>query len=1069
MIRFQFNTLIILLFSLATHLYTKTITAPMLHIGLEEGLSKSAVTALLQDESGFIWIGTYDGLNRYDGYQFKIYRPDASNPASLSDNYIQCLLQDTRQNIWVGTKKGLDQYDPVTETFQRITLSETRSVEVTSLCEDITGKLWIGTTQGLCLLDTTLKVQWFSDFIGIEPKIASGWIFSIMQDSKYAIRVGTENEFFSINQENLQITSVPFEDEKTGIRVRCGLETPDHTLFAGSDKGLWQFNSATGVCSRPLVKGLQHAELQNSSIYSLFLDDTGKLWIGTWGKGVFVYDFETQTLTCLQDSRHQQGMQFINQIIQDHNGSVWFGSKTGIYLYDPFSKPFLAYSREGINYKQVDWDVTKSMVQDPFNSEMIWANTDRGLCRIQLPEGKTTWMTDIPELEGHFIHSLFMETKGLLWIGTNGELISFDTQNNIWKRHPEIRHPDEKITLLSFFAIQRDHEGILWLGTFEHGLVRYDPARANARFYFHDPMDPSSLPDNHIWTIFEDNQKRLWIGTDQGFALMDKSNDTFTTWRNEPLQPSSLVSNRVRVITQDHENHLWIGTDGGLCRFDPVSNTLQCYSEKDGMPNHVVHGIIQESRSDNHSRSLWISTNRGLIKMNPEIGEWNHYQMQDGLHHNEFSRQSFCKMRDGWLVFGGINGFTLFNPGLFKINPHPPRVTFTDFQLFYQSIIPGKPFLGKIILPRSISHVNHIVLSRKHEIFSVEFTAFPFLYQEKTRYMYQLEGFSRDWFNAKGLRTATFTNLAPGKYTLHVKAVSADDIWSKKDAILHITMTPSFWQRKPVKFALAFLLAAGLIVTYKFRTHRFRKHNRQLAKFNTQLQKQIDDRIKAEASLLQSQNQLSCSLKEKEILLRELYHRTKNNMQVISSLLRIHSKTVKNKQMKILLQEIQNKIMSMALVHQKLYESSDLSHLNLTEYVKSLVSFIKTQSTISTANVTFSVEGDNIDVLIDTAIPCGLIINELIMNSLKHAFTGKDNGKITIKLKQTDNKDLLLFVKDNGTGLPENFNFEKDINLGLESVIDLVKHQLQGTIHFKNKNGLSCQIHLKEELYKPRV
>jgi len=1069
MIRFHCNTLIILFVFISTHLYADVITVPMRHIGIEEGLSKSAVTALLQDETGFIWIGTYDGLNRYDGYQFTVYRPVDGDTTSLSDNYIQCLLQDTKNKIWIGTKKGLNRYDPETEKFQRINLAPDGSVEITCICQDIAGKLWIGTTQGLCLLDSTLHPQWLSEFEGIEPHIAGGWVFTIIQNSKHNIRIGIDNEFYVINRENLQVTPVRFDGETTGLRVRCFTEFQDSVLLVGSEKGLWQFDSMTGMCARPSAKGLQHPAISNSSIYSLCTDHTGKLWIGTWGDGLFVYDPATDILNSLQDSMHPKGMQFLYQIIQDYNRAIWVSSKTGIYLYDPYAKPFLAYSNQGVYNKRIDWDVTKSIVQDPFNADIIWAYTDRGLCSIQLPDGKTTWFTHIPELKNHFIHSLFMEANGMLWIGTNGELISFDTRKNKWRKYPAIRHSDKNVTLLSFFAIQRDQKGILWLETFEHGLIRFDPGNSEVRFFLHDPADSTSLPDNHIWTILEDNQKRLWIGTDQGFALMNKNAGTFKTWHSEPFQTSKLVSNRVRVIIQDHENRLWIGTDGGICRFDPETHAMQCYSERDGLPNHVIHGIVQENHLEKEIPSLWVSTNRGLLQLNPESGEWTHYQLQDGIHNNEFSRQSFCKLRDGQLIFGGINGFTLFNPERFTTNPTPPRVAFSDFQLFYQSIKPGESFLGKKVLPKSINYIPRITLSRKHEIFSIEITAFPFLHKDKVRYLYRLEGFNKDWLDTRGLRTATFTNLAPGNYTLHVKALSADNVWSENDAVLYITMAPSFWQRRTVKIGTVILLAAGVFVLYKTRTHNIRKRNMLLEQFNTALKEQIDEKIQAERSLLQSQTRLTDSLKEKEILIRELYHRTKNNMQVISSMLRLHSKTIKNKQMKNLLQDIQNKIMSMALVHQKLYESNDLSHLNLTDYIKSLVSFIKSQPALDAGKVTFSVQGDDVQVLIDTAIPCGLVINELIVNSLKHAFPNRKNGAITISLDKNEKNELIISVADNGVGLPEKFDLEKDSHLGLESVIDLVKHQLQGTINFTSKNGLFCKIHLKEELYKPRI
>jgi two-component sensor histidine kinase/ligand-binding sensor domain-containing protein len=1038
----------------------------MLRLSADEGLSKSVGTAILQDDLGFMWIGTYDGLNRYDGADFRVFRPDPNDSTGLCDNYIQCLVEDARNVLWIGTKKGLNRYYPSTERFDRVLLTSGHSaVEITVLCADSSGRMWVGTDRGLCLLDRDMPPRWIRDPADPAGGSAGFRVTAISAGRNRLLTVGTEKGLYRLDPSGMEMRPIPF-DGAANLRVRCLSAAAGDSLWVGTDKGAWMVAPAGSRCVRPPWPAWSRTIHRATAVYSMETDDFGRVWIGTWGRGVYRFDRADGTIAAVEESRSPQSLQFVNRILRDRGGMVWICTKTGVYLTDAYPKPFRAVTSHEPGRRNAQWDVTKVLVPDPFNADAVWASTDRGLVRILLSTGASRIIRDIPGLNRHSIHSLFMEPSGMLWLGTNGELFSFDVRTHRSRRYPEIRHPNPNVALLSYYSVCRDASGVLWLGTFENGLIRFEPKTGRTRFFAHDPADSASLPDDHIWTLFQDRQKRLWVGTDGGFSLLDPKSGTFRTWRSGDFP---LISDRIRVITQDRGNRLWIGTDGGICRFDPDSSFIRCYSEKHGLPNHVIHGILEEPEHGDAAPSVWASTNRGLLRFDPSAGTWTSFGKEDGLRTVEFSRQCFCRTHSGLLVFGGFEGLTILDPARFIVNPHPPEVAFTDFQVFHQSVPIGKPFLGKILLPQSVSRCSRIVLTRRHELLDFEYTALLYPRSEKIRYQYRLDGFSPAWIDAQDRRFAVFSNLAPGDYVLHVRAASPDGIWSKRDAVMRITMLPSFWQRWSVRIAAFLLFTGGILLTGRRRTLGIQKRNRILRQFNEQLQKEVDERTRAEASLLKSQDLLKASLEEKQTLLRELYHRTKNNMQVISSMLRLRSKNVSQPQMKDILSEIENKIRSMALVHQKLYESGDLSHIRLKEYLESLVSLVQSSYTDRPDQIRISVEGQDVLVLIDTAIPCGLVVNELIVNAIKHAFPDGKPALIRVRIRLGPADELVIEVSDNGIGLPDGFDLSTDAHLGLDTVVQLVRHQLQGEIEFIRQPGLTCRIRLAEEQYKPRI
>ena len=1036
--------------------YSETVRATMRHLTADDGLSKSAGVSLLQDNQGFMWIGTYDGLNRYDGYQFKIYRPNAEDTTSLINNYINTIYEDNNRNdLWIGTREGLCRYSSLTETFCDVRLSEQYSAyDVTALYQDDLNRIWTGTQNGLCLIDDQLQPSWP---LKNHDEISRGAITLFYSEQDTHIWLGSETGLYRVHTRTFRVTPIPFEGYEHGIRVWSMIRDLNGHLWVAGDRGLWIVHEASWTCKRPSIPAFRTKLIQNTFIRSLITDPFGNLWIGTWGEGVYRYHPKEKQLNRIVDIQSQNLPKHVFKLYKDQGGLIWIGSKTGIHLYDPYRKPFVSYPMQQ-NGRTSDWTVTKMIVQDPNHQNILWVSTDEGLMRTSLKTGQSRRIMIDSGRPYPAIHMLYMQPSGRLWLGTNGEILIYDTVGGRWIRLKKFEHPDHKIKLMSYYSILCDHQGIMWFGTFESGLIRFNPVDGSITFFLSDPEVPGSLPDDHIWVLFEDQEQRLWIGTDQGLALYQPETDRFKTYRRSNYFP--MISNKIRVIQQDTGGVLWIGTDGGLCRFDTGTEEIVCYSEHDGLPNSVIHGIIEEIRQKDGTSAIWTSTNRGLSRFIPSNGSWTSFYKTDGLHGTEFSRHCYCKLQDGRLIFGGINGWTLFDPALFIRNPYPPKVALTDFELFHEPVPIGKPFLNRIFLNKTVSATSKIDLSHKHDIFGFEFTALHFSQPDKNQIQYRLEGFDTKWILSRGLRNATYTNLAPGKYTFQVKAANPDGIWSETPASIDIVIHPGFWQRWPVRILTFILIVAGIVFYYKVRTYQIRHRNTLLKRLNTELKDQVQERKRVETSLRDSKKQLTASLEEKEVLLKEIHHRVKNNLQVVKSLLSLQANHVIHDKDLEIFKESQDRIQAIALIHQKLYQSHNLAQIDFKDYIKSLVRQLLSIYQTRSQSIDVRIEVEHIQLSIDYAVPCGLIINELVTNAIKHAFSDQtvEHPTITVTLSQKKSGKMLLIVEDNGKGLSGDCDVLHAKTLGLNLVRLLALNQLEGELTVKRKGGTQFEI-----------
>jgi signal transduction histidine kinase len=410
-------------------------------------------------------------------------------------------------------------------------------------------------------------------------------------------------------------------------------------------------------------------------------------------------------------------------------------------------------------------------------------------------------------------------------VGTDDGLDRFDERNGKFIRYQADPRRPHSLSHNMIKTLYEDRAGTLWIGTYGGGLEEYDRARDRFVHHQYDPNDPASLDDNIVWCIHEDRSGRLWIGTDAGgLNLFDREKGQCKHYKKDPNDPNSLSDNKVLCICEDHAGILWLGTaGGGLNRFDPDKQLFSCFKEQDGLASNTVQGILED-----HRGWLWISTINGLSRFDPSEKKFANFDMHDGLQSNEFNVGACCKSVTGEMFFGGINGFNVFVPETVKRNVFIPPVEITDFQLFNKSVPIGKQVDGRLLLQKSISETKELNLSYRDGVFSMEFTSMDFTAPEKNQYAYMMEGFEKRWNYVGTQRTATYTNLDPGRYVFRVKASNNDGIWNEEGTTLRITIAPPFWETAWFR-GLGIIVVAGMIVGgYKVRTARIRARNREL-------------------------------------------------------------------------------------------------------------------------------------------------------------------------------------------------------------------------------------------------
>lgn len=1087
------------------------------HITTHDGLSQNDVNTIYQDKQGFMWFGTHDGLNMYDGYNFTVYNLNEKKKNSINSNLIFTLTGDNKDNLWIGTSgNGLNLFNKSLEKFTHFTHdpeipNSISSNTIKTVLKDSKNRLWIGTSAGLDILDLNKPItsNSFKD-VSINKKSTLGKIIKskvlcIFEDQSNNIWIGCDNALLKvIEDKNGNVKHY----EKIDIKIRTvkGIIEHNGKLFFGGNNALYSLNINDDT-NKPKQIWAKNSKYGISEI--LIYKD--KLLAGTFS-GLILFDNSDHLedpkyiKTISYDPSEKNGISknTITSLFKDKTGIVWVGTNGGgINKFDPDRKQF-KHIKNTSNPKSLSYDKIRSIYED--SNGALWIGTEGGSLNMlpkQTNENNFNNFKTFPKINNIFItEEIKKGNKKILLAGgglngVNFRQLDITDPNNIKQIHLD----EFKDLKGSIFSILEDKDRNLWLGRYNKGLKRFLIDRKTGTYrqdnIEFNPKDSTGIPSNIIRNILEDKKGNMWLATSNGLALLSKmektkSNPKFVVYKSNPNDKTSISHNYILELFESKKGDLWVGTfGGGLDKFIPPTDSTKArfknYSKENGLPNNVIKGILEDD-----DFNLWISTNKGLSKFNPKKKTFMNYDMNDGLQDYEFQELARLKRRNGQLLFGGVNGFNVFKPDDIKNNDHEPETIITNLSISNKPVKIGKNVNGRVLLTKSLSNKTSINLFHNENNLSFEFAALHYGAPEKNKFAYKLIGFDKEWIHTDSKkRFATYTNLAPGKYVLKVKASNSDGLWDSSPFKIKIYIKPPFWLTD-LAFFLYFLLILAMLLLYRRYTiiSTSKKHSLELEHVEKEKNEELQ-RIKLE-------------------FFTNITHEFTTPLTLIKGPLNYLQKQGEKLDKNVI--DAQYKLMQkntdylLRLISQLLdFRKMNQGKMRLVMRKSNIVQFIKEvsepfQFLAQKSLIDFSIESTNEQLQTwfdhDTLEK---IINNLLSNAFK--FT-PDSGKINIIVSEENTTSLVfknspknlkyvyIQVKDSGTGMDETkiesiferFFSEKNkekqnskgMGIGLAFVKDIVElHQGEIKVISKHNEGTNFIVRLpiekKAYLNKPEI
>lgn len=1085
------------------------------HLSTNDGLSQSSVRAILQDQTGFLWLGTGDGLNRYDGYNYLIYKKIPQNSNSLSHNMIWSLWEDRAGIIWIGTDMGLNRLDPRVEQFTRYLKNPYRSNSlsensVRAVLEDSHDELWVGTNRGLNRLNRqTGEFEHFYFIEGDNNSLSDSRIRFLFESSGGTLWIGTYHGLNRYDRITNSFTRYfPNPGDSTAYsqnRIRCMVQDKNGLLWIGTNAGLHSFDPETEIFDPDGTIYPRDSVLCGESIRSLLMDQSGNLWVGTTS-GLSRYDQELKAFFCHRfDSQNQYSLSIneIRSLYQDRGGIVWIGTYMGgLNKFDYNKTKFAHYHKDNSYPAHINHNEVRAFHEDKFGQ--IWIGTNGGGLNVFDRQARSyTYFMNIrnksTSIGSNRIYAILKDRKGTFWLGTNGngieKVILSRSKNQKIIGFEHFRHDPEDPFSLSSDRIRcliEDHAGIIWIGTFDRGLSRFDPITQTFLNFPHEPDNTSSLSNNTVYSLFEDSRNVLWVGTRSGLNRYKPELGCFVRYRTLLDDPKSLSDESILSIHEDNSGNLWFGTYAGLNKFDRENETFIHYMEGIGLTNDVVYGILEDKQG-----FFWLSTNKGVAKFDPITETSKSYDTRDGLQSEEFAIGAFYKSPSGQMFFGGNKGYNAFWPENIEDNPNTPPVVFTDFQLFNVSL--GIGGNNRWPLKKSITFSDAIKLNHRENSIAFEFSALDFAAPEKNQYAYILEGFESEWTFTKKRHFVAYTNLPHGKYTLRLKGSNDNGIWNVNETTLQINIVPPFWKMLGSQIIIGFFIIGSVLLAYRLRIRSMKtqqqKLERQVAERTEELslktQQVLEQKNRLEEllnELQETQSQLIQSAKMASLgdLVAGILHEFNSPMGALQGSLDVSTRGL-NKILDGLdkycsSEEISgDKAMQRAIsvMRENLLTSSNACD-RLEAIIAGLRSFAMMDSmTLQQMDINSGIEsalsmlnkemGNRISVKKEffeipqiACHPCE--INQVFLNLIRNAIQAIENkGVITIRTKNTA-ADIVIEIEDTGCGMsPEHLenlfeiNFTESqsrVKLGLGLAISYqVISRHNGEIHVESQEG----------------
>jgi signal transduction histidine kinase/ligand-binding sensor domain-containing protein len=1031
------------------------------HIGIEEGLSGDNVSAILQDSKGYIWFGTVDGLNKYDGYTFTKYRFDPFDPNSISQNFIYTIFEDSYGAIWVSTFEGLCKFDRATEKFTRYRPSpKARFADpnIGVINEGSDGMIWVGSySGGLCRFNRQTG-EFLPDSIDFGANDAINCIY---KDTSGVLWIGSTTGLHKMNLTTVkagQVSKVTFDryqhdsgnpNSISSNFVTSIFEDKAGIIWVTTINGLNSLDKKTGRFKRYLndPKNIQSISSNNSFSWGgrgIKEDQQGNLWICT-SKGLNKLNKDRTVFTRYFHSPndpHSVSTDIIESIEIDKAGILWVSSLGGkLNKANLNDKGFGLRRNDPTDINSLSSNHVTSIVED--TSGIIWIGTyTGGLNRWDRTTNKFTHfrhdLANPKSLKHDAVGAILEDRQGQLWV-CNGDILSlFNKQTGEFTHYKsnEANYKEDRQVILS---ITEDREGLLWLGLMGDGIKNFDKkTRKFIKHYYHSKADSTGISDYTATAIFADSRDNIWIG--YGSIATDRLNkrtDSITHYKHDPQDTASISSNIVHSFYEDTQGNLWLGTfAGGLCYFDYQKEKFTTFNDKHGLSNNTVYSIL----NDNKNR-LWLGTRNGLSQFDPVTETFINYDYKDGLQGNIFAAGARhvgarCRGRDGTIYFGGNNGFNFFDPLKLNSNTHIAPVVITQFKLFDK-------------LMKGATESKEIILGYNENYFSFEFSSLSFHNPAKNQYAYQLEGVDKGWVNSGSRRYVAYTNIDPGTYIFKVRATNSDGIWNNEGTSITIIINPPWWRTWWAYTIYGLLLAVAIFAIHRMQRQRIIRRERQKTQMKELAQaKEIENAYhelrSTQAQLIQSEKM--ASLGE---LTAGIAHEIQNPLNFVNNFSEVNNELIDEmkteldkgdtNEAKIIADDVKQNLEKIlhhgkradAIVKGMLQHSrvssgqKELTDINAVadEYLRLAYHGLRAKD--KSFNAKYETDLDpSIEKIKVVPQDLGRVILNLINNAF-YAVTEKKNGTsngyepiVTVSTKKLDGK-IEIKIKDNGNGIPQ--------------------------------------------------
>jgi signal transduction histidine kinase/ligand-binding sensor domain-containing protein/DNA-binding response OmpR family regulator len=1054
-------------------------------VSIKEGISKVGIYSILQDDLGFIWLGTNGaGLYRYDGNTYESYKYIIDDSTSLSNNFVQCSYLSTKNRLWFGTENGLNLYDRDNNEFKRIPNSSFKTendetISVRSLKEDINGNLFIGT------LNSGMFIMNLEDFT-IERIVSSEFLESIALNIK-AIQIYDNGKVYAATDRGIKEYDYKTKTLKiSSFRTRDGdafIENAAESLIIDEQNNLWLGTENDGLIKvSPIdtadgktIFKIENFSFSTNKILSLTNLKDGTLLCGTENDGLYHIDSNANILNIYQASKIDSNSILSNSIWSsylDNDERIWIGYyNKGVSVYDKLYDKFNEVKSLSQNLNSLQYSSVTAIQQDV--NDKLWIAMDGG--GIDILDKNTNKFIHINSsnqanygLSSDYIEALLIDQNDNLWAGSWDKGLFYLKKGAKKFINYTSENTNGDLNSNRILTLDEDAEGIIWIGTYDGGLHSFNPKTDKFTHYDYGFFQKNRLAYTEVRKVVVDHNNYVWLGTGLGLFKLEKlANDKLSVIALHDKMPEEFnnhnSSYKIFSIFESSDHAVWIGTRGaGMCKYDRASNTFTWYNEANGLVEENINGITQSLDGN-----IWLAGNTGITKLNIKDDTFTNYTSNDGLLSNDYNINSTFRDNEGLLYFGNFQGIDYFNPSDIKVNKNVPSLYLTEFKLFNESV---KPNQEESPLEKVISKTDKLTLNSKQSVFTIEYSSINYTRPEKNEYAYYLEGYETSWNYVGKKRSATYTNLDPGDYTFKLKAANNDGIWNESALHLKITILPPWWKTVWAILTYVFLVLLGVYFLNKITQSRIKdkqlvaneRNNRLLEKELNEKKLQFFTNISHEF-----RTPLSLIIGPLEDIIKnestDLPERIKNKHFTI------HKNT--NRLYRLINELLDFRKLDLDKVRIKVGE------LNLVEFTNNVASHFKEEAFIKNIHLSVDTDVQDISVWADKSM-----LEKIIFNILSNAFkVTSEGGAITIDLSSKEDlvdlplandkekiKAIEISISDTGPGLKQeqiekiferfyrvdnlNKTYYGGTGIGLEVVQNFVKLH-KGKIKVKSELG----------------